>query len=93
MKGENSDNNGSDFDRGNILKPTFDTLTKKGRKAFKAYLTDLKELLLLRWEMMRQGTVLRDTTSIIFNKPEITLEYGLNHRPLAMIFSLWSILH
>jgi hypothetical protein len=48
MKGENSDNNGSDFDRGNILKPTFDTLTKKGRKAFKAYLTDLKELLLLR---------------------------------------------
>jgi hypothetical protein len=28
MKGENSGNNGSDLDKGNILKPTFDTLTE-----------------------------------------------------------------
>jgi hypothetical protein len=35
MKGGNSGNNGSDLDKGNILKPTFDTLTEEGRKAFK----------------------------------------------------------
>jgi hypothetical protein len=34
MKGGNSGNNGSDRDKGNILKPTFDTLTEEGRKAF-----------------------------------------------------------
>jgi hypothetical protein len=31
MKGGNSGNNGSDLDKGNILKPTFDTLTEVGR--------------------------------------------------------------
>jgi hypothetical protein len=30
MKGENFDNNGSDLDKGNIIKPTFDTLTDEG---------------------------------------------------------------
>jgi hypothetical protein len=30
MNGENSGNNGSDIDKDNILKPTFDTLTKEG---------------------------------------------------------------
>jgi hypothetical protein len=29
MKGGNSDNNESDLDKGNILKPTFDTLMEK----------------------------------------------------------------
>jgi hypothetical protein len=48
MKGGNSDNNGSDLDKGNILMPTFDTLTEEGCKAFKAYLVDLEELFLLR---------------------------------------------
>jgi hypothetical protein len=37
MKGGNSGNNGSDLDMGNTIKPTFDTMTKEGRKAFKAY--------------------------------------------------------
>jgi hypothetical protein len=74
MKGGNSDNNGSDLNKGNILKPIFDTLTEEGRKAFNAYLTNLKEFLLSRGEVMRQGTVLQDTTPIIFNKPEVTPE-------------------
>jgi hypothetical protein len=30
MKDENSDNNESDLDKDNILKPTFDTLTEEG---------------------------------------------------------------
>jgi hypothetical protein len=30
MKGENFDNNRSDLDKGNIIKPTFDTLTDEG---------------------------------------------------------------
>jgi hypothetical protein len=37
MKGGNSSHKGSDLNRGNILKPTFDTLMKEGRKAFEAY--------------------------------------------------------
>jgi hypothetical protein len=74
MKGGDSDCNGSDLDKGNILKPTFDTLTKEGHMAFKAYLTDLEELFLSCCEVTRQGTVLWDTTPIIFNKPEVTPE-------------------
>jgi hypothetical protein len=34
MKGGNSGTNRSDLDKNNILKPTFDTLTEEGRKAF-----------------------------------------------------------
>jgi hypothetical protein len=52
MKGGNSGHNGSDLDKGNILKPTFDTLTKEGRKAFQAYRTNLEELFLSRCEVM-----------------------------------------
>jgi hypothetical protein len=52
MKGGNSDNNGSDLDKGSILKPTFDTLTKEGHKAFEAYHADLEELFLSRGEVM-----------------------------------------
>jgi hypothetical protein len=53
MKGENSDHEGSDIEKGNILKPTFDTLTEEGHKAFKAYHANLEELFLSRSEMMR----------------------------------------
>jgi hypothetical protein len=42
MKGVNSGTNGSELDKNNILKPTFDTLTEVGRKAFEAYRTDFK---------------------------------------------------
>jgi hypothetical protein len=71
MRGGNSGNNRSDLNKGNILKPTFDTLTEEGRQAFKAYITDLRDLFLSRCEVTRQGTVLKDTTSIVFHKPEV----------------------
>jgi hypothetical protein len=71
MKGGNSENNGSDLDKGNILKPTFDTLTEESRQAFKAYIIDLRELFLSRCEVTQQGTVLQDTASIVFSKPEV----------------------
>jgi hypothetical protein len=51
IKGENSGNNRSDLDKGNTLKPTFNTLMEEGRKAFEAYITDLRELFLSRCEV------------------------------------------
>jgi hypothetical protein len=71
MKGENSSTNGSDLDKNNIVKPTFDTLTKEGRKAFDAYRADFEELFLSRCEVTRQGTILKDTMPIIFHKAEV----------------------
>jgi hypothetical protein len=53
MKGGNYSHNGSDLDKGNILKPTFDTLTEEGRKALKAYHANLEELFLSRCEVTR----------------------------------------
>jgi hypothetical protein len=70
-KSENSSNNGSDPDKGNILKPTFDTLMEEGCKAFDAYHANLEELFLSHCKVMRHGTVLKDTTPIIFNRPEV----------------------
>jgi hypothetical protein len=72
MNGENSSTNRFGIDKNNIIKPTFDTLIEEGRKAFEAYRVDLEGLFLSRCEVMRQGTVLRDTTSIIFRKAEVT---------------------
>jgi hypothetical protein len=74
MKGGRSGNNGSDLDKSNIFKPTFDTLTRESHKAFRAYLVDLEELFLSRCEVTWQGTVLQDSTPIVFNKPEVTPE-------------------
>jgi hypothetical protein len=53
MKGENTDHNGSVLDKGNILKPTFDTLTEEGRKTFEAYHVNLEELFLSCCEVTR----------------------------------------
>jgi hypothetical protein len=74
MKGRNSGTNRSDLNKNNILKPTFDTLTEEGHKAFEAYCANLEELFLSRCEVTRQGTVLRDTTPIVFMKPEVIPE-------------------
>jgi hypothetical protein len=81
MKGENSGHNESDLNKGNILKPTFDTLTEEGRKAFKAYRTNLEELFLSRCEVTWQGTVLKDTTPIVFAKPVVIPEVRSNPLP------------
>jgi hypothetical protein len=74
MKGGNSGNNESDLNKDNILKPTIDTLTEEGRLAFEAYIVDLRELFLSRCEVTRRGTILRDTTPIVFNQPEVIPE-------------------
>jgi hypothetical protein len=74
MKGGNSGNNGSDLDKGNILKPTFGTLTAEGRKVFKAYRTNLEELFLSCCKVAQHETVLKDAAPIIFNKPEVITE-------------------
>jgi hypothetical protein len=71
MKGGNSSHNGSDLDNGNILKPTFDTLMEEGRKVFEVCHAILEELFLSRFKVTQQGLVLKDTTPIIFTKPEV----------------------
>jgi hypothetical protein len=81
MKGGNSGHNRSNLDKGNKLKPTFDTLTEEGHKAFEAYRANLEELFLSRCEVMRQGTVLLDSMPIIFTKPEVIPEVQLNPLP------------
>jgi hypothetical protein len=43
-------------------------------QAFEAYHANLEELFLSRCEVTRQGTVLWDTTLIVFNRPEVTPE-------------------
>jgi hypothetical protein len=74
MKGGNSSNNGSDLNKSNILKPTFDTLTKEGHKAFEVYCANLEGLFLSCCKVTQHGTVLKDTTPIVFHKPEVIPE-------------------
>jgi hypothetical protein len=52
MKGGNSDTNGSDLDKNNIIKPTFNTLTDEGRKALESYRADPDELFYSHYEVM-----------------------------------------
>jgi hypothetical protein len=81
MKGGNFGHNGSDLNKGNILKPTFDTLTEEGRKVFEAYCANLEELFLSRCEVTQQGTVLKDTTPIVFPNLEVIPEVRPNPLP------------
>jgi tRNA A37 threonylcarbamoyladenosine biosynthesis protein TsaE len=67
MKKGGSDVNGSDLDKNNIIKPTFDTLTEEYRKALETYHYSC-------YEVMRQGLILKDTMLIILCKAEVTLE-------------------
>jgi hypothetical protein len=53
MKGGNSSTNGSDLDKNNIIKHTFDTLPGEGHKALKAYRDDLDELFYSCYEVTR----------------------------------------
>jgi hypothetical protein len=71
MKGGNSSNNGSDLNKNNILKPTFDTMMEEGHKAVEAYRANLEILFLWRCEVTRHGTVLKDTTPIVFHKSKV----------------------
>jgi hypothetical protein len=81
MKGGNSGTNGFDLDKNIIIKPTINTLTEEGRKAFEAYRVNIEELFLLRCEVTRQWTILKDTTPIIFHKAEVTPEVWSDPSP------------
>jgi hypothetical protein len=52
MKKRSSGINGSNLDKNNIIKPTFDTLTEDDHKALEAYRADLKELFYSCYEVM-----------------------------------------
>jgi hypothetical protein len=86
MKGGNSDHNGSDLDKVNILKPTFNTLMEEGCKEFEAYHANLEELFLSHCEVTRQGTVPKDTMPIVFTKPEVIPEVRPNPPPSLNYF-------
>jgi hypothetical protein len=53
MKKENSSTNGSNLDKNNIIKPTFDTLMAEGSKALESYRVDMDELFYSRYEVMQ----------------------------------------
>jgi hypothetical protein len=76
-----SHTNRSDLDKNNIIKPTFDTLTEEGHKAYEAYWADLKELFLSHCEVMWQGTVLKDPTPIIICKADVIPKVRPNSPP------------
>jgi hypothetical protein len=91
MNGGNSGNNGSDLDKSNILKPTFDTLTEQGGKAFDAYRANLEDIFLSHCEMTRHVTVLKDATLIIFNRldviPEVWPNTSLSHNDVQVMIN------
>jgi hypothetical protein len=74
MKGGNFGTNESDLDKNNILKPTFDTLTKEDRKAFEAYCANIEELFLSCCKVTQHETILKETTPIVFHKLEVIPE-------------------
>jgi hypothetical protein len=91
MKGGNSDTNGSDLDKNNIIKPTFDTLMNEGRKALESYHDDLDELFYSHYEVMWQGCVLKDAASIIICKVKVTPEVWPN--PLLSLDGIQSMIN
>jgi hypothetical protein len=78
MKGGNSGTNGSNLDKNNISKTTFDTLMEEGHKTTEAYHANLEELLLSHYEMTWKGPIPKDTMPIIIRKTEVTLEVWTN---------------
>jgi hypothetical protein len=83
MKGGNYGTNGTDLDKNNIIKPTFNTLMEDGCKAFEAYHADLVELFLSHCEVTWQGTILKDTMPIIICLAEVIHEVWPNP-PLSL---------
>jgi hypothetical protein len=73
MKGVNSHTNGSNLDKNNIIKTTFDTLTDEGRKALEAYHADPEKLFYSRYEVTRLGAVLKDAPEVR-PKPPLSLD-------------------
>jgi hypothetical protein len=53
MKKGSSGTTGSDLDKKNIIKSTFDTMTEEGHKALKSYHANLDEFFYSCYEVMR----------------------------------------
>jgi hypothetical protein len=70
--------NGSDLDKNNIIKPTFNTLTEEDRKVLETYRMEVDELFYSCYEVTRQGLILKDTTSVNILKVEVTSEVRPN---------------
>jgi hypothetical protein len=85
IKGGNSGNNESVLDKGNILKPTFDTLMEEGRKTFEKYHVNLEEFFLSCCEVMQHGTVLMYTTPIVFHRPEVLTDPSPSHNDIQFM--------
>jgi hypothetical protein len=70
--------NGSNLNKNNIIKSTFDTLIEEDRKALEAYRAEVDDLFYSRYEVTWQGLVLKDTTPIIIRKAEVTPDVRSN---------------
>jgi hypothetical protein len=73
-----SSTNGSNLNKNNIIKSTFDTLIEEDRKALEAYRAEVDDLFYSRYEVTWQGLVLKDTTPIIIRKAEVTPDVRSN---------------
>jgi hypothetical protein len=56
IKKGSSSVNGSDLDKNNIIKPTFNTFTEEDRKALEAYRAEVDDLFYLCDEVTQQGS-------------------------------------
>jgi hypothetical protein len=91
LKKGGPDVNGSDLNKNNIINPTFDTLTEEDCKALEAYHAEVDELFYSCYEVTRQGLVLKDTSSIIIHKAEVTPEVRSN--PLLSLDDVQSMIN
>jgi hypothetical protein len=72
MKNGNSDTNGSDLNKNNIIKPTFKTLMEEDHKVLEAYRAEVDELFYSCYKVTQKGLVLKDTSPIIIRKTKVT---------------------
>jgi hypothetical protein len=68
MKKGGSGVNGSDLNKDNINKPTFDTLMEEDHKVLKAYCVGVDELLYSRYMVTWHGLILKDAAPIIIHR-------------------------
>jgi hypothetical protein len=68
MKKGGSGVNGSDLNKDNIIKPTFDNLMEEDRKVLEACRAEVDELFYSCYEVTQQELILKDAASIIIYK-------------------------
>jgi hypothetical protein len=78
MKKGDPSTNESDLNKKNIIKPTLDNLSEEDHKVLKAYYKEVDEIFLSRYEVTRQGLIMRDVSPITIFKCEVTPEVKSN---------------